>query len=180
MLPEVKNPEKGLADDVFDFVTRITPMVNVDLLVFDSSDRFLLTRRETDQFMCGWHVPGSIVRYKEDLQNRLKQLIKAEFDNMPISSLQMVCCYQIVLNKNRNKRGHFISFLYKGIAKEPVSKKQLNAISGKWFEQCPEDLIPVHEIYRNLMDGKSPISALNATFGDANLIFLTPPGYESP
>lgn len=171
MLPEVEDPEKGLADDVFDFVSRITPMVNVDLLVFDPSNKFLLTRRETDQFMSGWHVPGSIVRYKEDLRNRLKQLIKVEFGNMSILSLQMVCCYQIVLNKNRTRRGHFISFLYKGIADEPVSKGQLNAISGKWFAQCPEDLIPVHEIYRNLMSGKSPISALNGSFGDAKLLF---------
>ena len=179
MLPEVENPEKGLPDDVFDFVTRITPMVNVDLLVFGPSNKFLLTRRETDQFMSGWHVPGSIVRYKEDVQKRLEKLIKSEFGNMSISCLQMVCCYQIVLNKKRTKRGHFISFLYKGIAMDAVSKGQLSAISGKWFDQCPEDLIPVHEIYRNLMDGKTPINALNATFGDAKLLFTTTPGYES-
>ena len=72
MLPEVENPEKGLPDDVFDFVTRITPMVNVDLLVFGPSNKFLLTRRETDQFMSGWYVTGSIVRYKEDVQKRLE------------------------------------------------------------------------------------------------------------
>ena len=171
MLPEVENPEEGLADDVFDFVTPITPMVNVDLLVFDTSNKFLLTRRETDQFMSGWHVPGSIVRYKEDFQKRLEKLIKVEFCNMSISQLQMVCCYQIVLNKKRTRRGHFISFLYKGIAQKPASTRQLNTISGKWFDQSPEDLIPVHEIYRNFMDGNSPINALNATFGDAKLLF---------
>ena len=65
----------------------------------------------------------------------------------------------------------FISFLYKGIAQKPTSTRQLNTISGKWFDQSPEDLIPVHEIYRNFMDGNSPINALNATFGDAKLLF---------
>ena len=63
-LPSIVDPCLGLPDKVFDYVSAIMPMFNVDLLVYKSEDEFILTRRKNDHFSPGWHVPGSILRLK--------------------------------------------------------------------------------------------------------------------
>ena len=52
------DPRRGLPDDVFLFVSRIVPLVNVDLLIQDDRSRTLLTWRDDEFFGPGWHVPG--------------------------------------------------------------------------------------------------------------------------
>ena len=36
----IKNPEAGLPDDVFDFIGRNTPFVNIDLIVKNKEEKF--------------------------------------------------------------------------------------------------------------------------------------------
>ena len=44
------HPHEGLPPDVFRFVSRITPLINVDLLVQDDQGRTLLTWRDDEWF----------------------------------------------------------------------------------------------------------------------------------
>ena len=55
------NPECGLSDEVFLSLTRLTPMINVDLLIRDGAGRVLLTWREDQFYPAGWHIPGGII-----------------------------------------------------------------------------------------------------------------------
>jgi hypothetical protein len=48
----------GLPEELFLFVSRITPLINVDLLIQDDGRRTLLTWRSDRFFGPGWHVPG--------------------------------------------------------------------------------------------------------------------------
>ena len=61
---QIKNPSKGLPQEIFFFISRITPMINVDLLIKDEKGRTLLAWRD-DEFYKGWHIPGGIIRFKE-------------------------------------------------------------------------------------------------------------------
>lgn len=69
---QIKDPTVGLPEEVFLFISRITPMINVDLLIKDESGRTLLSWRD-DYTGKGWHVPGGIIRYKEKIDTRIKK-----------------------------------------------------------------------------------------------------------
>jgi|ETN02SMinimDraft_4_1059925.scaffolds.fasta_scaffold131854_2 colanic acid biosynthesis protein WcaH len=58
----IDNASVGLREELFRFVSRLTVMVNIDLLVKDELNRVLLSWRETEFSGAGWHVPGGIIR----------------------------------------------------------------------------------------------------------------------
>ena len=60
----IDDPRKRLPQPVFDLVSRITPVVNVDLLVRNERREVLLTWRH-DELYHGWHVPGGVVREQD-------------------------------------------------------------------------------------------------------------------
>jgi len=106
------DPTVGLPDDLFYFVSEITPMVNVDLLIKDPNGRVLLAWRDDPLAGQGWHLPGGIVRFRETLETRIQKVAETEvgalvdFDPAPVAINQ-------VINYHRETRGHFISILYK-------------------------------------------------------------------
>src|SRR6476661_4775370 len=69
VLASVSNPERGLPDEVFDFIRKVTPLVNVDLLI--RRDGMTLLAWREDEYETGWHIPGGIVRFRESLQSRI-------------------------------------------------------------------------------------------------------------
>jgi len=87
----ISNPSMGLPEDIFQFFSRNTPMVNVDLLIKDENGRTLLSWRGTQFSGVGWHVPGGIVRYKESLEYRIQKVAEIEigsavkFDPVPFA-----------------------------------------------------------------------------------------------
>ena len=68
----IDNPKIGLPEEIFKLVSRITPLINVDLLIKDRSNKTLLTwRNPGETTAAGWHIPGGIVRYKENVVDRI-------------------------------------------------------------------------------------------------------------
>ena len=65
------DPKSGLGDELFLFVSSLTTIVNVDLLVYNKQGQFLLTRRNDPHCGVGWHVPGGCVRFKETFEERI-------------------------------------------------------------------------------------------------------------
>ena len=63
---------------MFLFLSRICPLVNVDLLVQDDRGRTLLTWREDEYFGAGWHLPGGNIRYKESAVDRVRACARTE------------------------------------------------------------------------------------------------------
>jgi hypothetical protein len=66
---QIGDPRRGLPDAVFAFVSSVTPLVNIDLLVRNAAPQTLLTWRD-DEYYRGWHVPGGIIRFKERMVDR--------------------------------------------------------------------------------------------------------------
>jgi colanic acid biosynthesis protein WcaH len=149
----LQNPQQGLPDDVFRFLTRITPMINVDLLIKDDAGRVLLTWREDALHAPGWHVPGGIIRFKETAAARIDAVASVElgatvvFEDRPIAFNQ-------IITPGRDTRGHFISLLYDcSLTSEPDSTLRFfdgepEAGQWAWHQGCPDNLLSVHDIYR--------------------------------
>src|SRR5436190_1067201 len=72
------DPRQGLPEDVFLFASRIVPLINVDLLIQDARGWSLLTWRDDEFFGSGWHLPGSIIRYKETAAERVRACAREE------------------------------------------------------------------------------------------------------
>ena len=152
---KVRNPSNGLPDEIFYYISKTTPLVNVDLLIKDEVGRTLMSWRD-DQFAgFGWHVPGGIVRFKETLENRLRKVADNEigtsvnFDPKPLEINQIIV-------KARDTRSHFISILYKCSLSEELVLNN-NGLSSTdpgylmWHDSCPDNLLKYHEIYRKYL-----------------------------
>jgi len=152
---KIPDPSIGLPDDLFYYVSQITPLVNVDLLIKDENGRILLSWRNDKYCGKGWHVPGGIVRFKETLETRVKKVAESEigshvdFDPNPISINQIIL-YECDI------RSHFISVLYKCSLSSAFIPNN-NGLSSSdhgylmWHDSCPDDLLKYHEIYRKYL-----------------------------
>jgi colanic acid biosynthesis protein WcaH len=149
----IGEPVGGLPEDFFLFLSKYTPLINVDLLIQDDRGRTLLTWRDDETYGAGWHVPGGIIRYKETTEYRLhatalRELHAAiEFDPEPVTVMQY-------MNPARRERGHFISLLYRCRLTAPPDPA-LESRDGAplrdqwaWHQGCPANLIPAQKAYR--------------------------------
>ncbi|MEN6374037.1 MAG: NUDIX domain-containing protein [Smithella sp.] len=152
---QVADPSQGLPDEFFYYISRTTPLVNVDLLIKDEGGRTLLAWRSDQYAGQGWHIPGGIVRFKETLETRVQKVAereigrKIDFDPVPLAFNQLI-------HPDRSTRGHFISILYKCFLSStfvPENKELTPEDAGylEWHAHCPDNLIIYHEIYSNLI-----------------------------
>lgn len=79
----IGDPYQGLPKEIFLFVSRIAPLVNVDLLIQDDAERTLLTWRDDEFFGTACHVPGSVIRYKEMAADRTGPCAREELGALP-------------------------------------------------------------------------------------------------
>lgn len=155
----VGDARRGLPDPVFYLVSRLTPLVNVDLLIRDEAGRTLLTWREDAYYGAGWHIPGGIIRFKEAFGERIQAVAAGElgcsvtFDPVPLAVQQAMA-------EQRDDRGHFISLLFRcTLATSPDPARQHAAESGPprhgawaWHVGCPDNLLSVHRtLYRSFL-----------------------------
>lgn len=148
---KIQDPTKGLPEDVFYFISRNTPLVNVDLLVKDQKGRTLLAWRDDPYAGVGWHIPGGIVRFKETLEDRIQKVAESELGTKVKFDKKPIAVNEIIIPEYTN-RGHFISFLYSCKLQKEINTKELvvGTYIGEltWFASCPENIVRVHEIYR--------------------------------
>jgi ADP-ribose pyrophosphatase YjhB (NUDIX family) len=146
----------GLPEEVFLFVSRITPLINVDLLIRDDDGRTLLTWRSDRFYGPGWHVPGGIIRYKESAADRIRIVAerefgaRVEFDAFPILVHESI-------DSSRRDRGHFVSLLYKCHLASDLDQQRRYLREApspgqwQWHERCPENLIHEQRPYAVFM-----------------------------
>lgn len=153
---EIKNSLDGLPEDIFLFLTRVTPMINVDLLIKNKSSQTLLTWRDDGVVYSGWHVPGGIIRYKETISDRIKAVALIELGAKVTFKTKPLAVNEVIIPKMMN-RSHFISLLYECTLNSPLNN-EIKYKSGiakpgewAWHDTCPKDLIPVHGMYRKYL-----------------------------
>lgn len=154
---KVPDPHQGLPDEVFYYISRTTPLINVDLLIKDEKGRTLLAWRNDQYCGQGWHVPGGIIRYKETMRYRLDKVAALEI-GAPVKFEPAPLAINEIILKQKN-RGHFISILYRGFLPSsfvPANKGLKKSDAGylAWHDSCPDDILKTHEIYRQYIDQK--------------------------
>ena len=153
---QIQNPSEGLPEPVFLFISRLTPMVNVDLLIKDENNRTLLSWRDDVFHDPGWHIPGGIVRFKEKMEKRIQKVAETEigtvveFEPVPIAVNEFIC--------ERDTRGHFISLLYKCFLSGKYVPKNIGLTEKdmgylKWHDSCPSNFVKQQKIYRKFIQG---------------------------
>jgi len=152
----IPNPSEGLPEEVFLLISRLTPLVNVDLLIKDENNRTLLSWRDDKYTGTGWHLPGGIVRFKETLETRVKKVADIEIGTQMDTDLIPINMNQMIYEHEHDIRSHFISFLYKCFlpASFILKNKGLsNLDSGylEWHNTCPDNLLECQKIYKNFM-----------------------------
>jgi len=152
----IKNPSEGLPEEVFLFISRVSPLINVDLLIKNKKNQTLLAWRDDGYFPAGWHIPGGIVRYKEAISARIKAVAVVELGARVKCSNTPLLIREVIIPSFRN-RAHAISFLYKCSLTRPPAKS-LMYVKGvpkqgewAWHDRCPKDLISVHRMYRRFI-----------------------------
>jgi ADP-ribose pyrophosphatase YjhB (NUDIX family) len=152
----IPDPRQGLPEDVFLFVSRLTPLVNVDLLIQDNRGSTLLTWRDDGSSPAGWHVPGGIVRYLEPAAQRIRAVARGElhaevaFDPSPLALHELI-------DPTREVRGHFLSLLFRCRLLTPLEPLRRHdpanpkPDSWAWHASFPERMIPAHGIYRRFL-----------------------------
>lgn len=153
---EIAHPENGLPEEVFLYISKITPLVNVDLLIKDEIGRTLLSWRDDEFSGRGWHIPGGIIRFKETLETRIQKVAETEigatvsFDPVPLALHQCII-------PERETRGHFISILYRCFLPRAFIPQNKGLFEGDrgycvWHASCPDNLLKYHEIYRSYIN----------------------------
>jgi colanic acid biosynthesis protein WcaH len=148
----ISDARQGLPEEVFLFVSGITPLINVDLLIQDDADRTLLTWRDDEYCGQGWHIPGGIIRYKETSADRIRTCALEElgaevsFEAAPLLVLETI--------RPHRSRGHFISLLYRCRLLTPLNETLRAADSyphragtWRWHQGSPPDLLQEHAPY---------------------------------
>jgi len=145
------DPTAGLPYELFLFVSRLVPMVNVDLLISDDQGRILLTWREDEIHGAGWHVPGGMIRFKETAEERIRTTALDElgaevtFDSTPI--------VEQMIDPERQVRGHCVALLYRCCLtsgpSEALQFKDGEPTLGQWawHARYPENMIAAHKRY---------------------------------
>lgn len=146
-----REAEEGLPEDLFLFVSRVTPLINVDLLIQDGNKRTLLTWRDDGRFGRGWHIPGGVIRYKELAADRIQKCSQDEIGAGVEHEFSPTVIVETI--EEQRDRAHFVSLMYRCTLKsEPDPKRrageQPQVGEWKWHSSCPEDLLPVQRVYQ--------------------------------
>lgn len=153
VLGNTPDPRQGLPDDVFNFIRKVTPLVNVDLLV-RFEDRHLLAWRE-DEYETGWHIPGGIIRFREAMKTRIDAVASHEL-GATVHSEEEPCA----MNELRHhERGHFISLLFRCELTSELDPARMFAGRGRprhgslsWIRGIPNDLYRAQEFYASWLE----------------------------
>lgn len=155
------DPADGLPQSLFRYVSGITPLVNVDLLIRDDTGRTLLTWRDDENYGHGWHIPGGIVRYGETFMNRVQAVARDELGASVAADGEPLAINQVI-DRARKERGHFVSLLYRcQLTTPPDAARRAPAdvpLPGqwRWHGSAPDDLLPVQDFYRPYFASASP------------------------
>lgn len=158
----IKSAKDGLPIEVFYFVSQLTPLVNVDLLVKNKKGQVLLTWRHDRFYGPAWHVPGGIIRFKEKIEDRIQKVAQLELGASVRFAPEPIHIRGLI-NSERDVRGHFISllFLCELTSNLPQDRAFMKGDpkpgEWAWHNGAPNDLIKVHEAFREYINDTPPL-----------------------
>ena len=141
----IGDSKKGLPDEVFYFISKLTPLVNVDLLIKNEEGETLLTWRHDKYYGPAWHIPGGIIRFREKFETRIQKVAMSELGADIIHEEHPMAMRQC-FSKGNDVRGHFISLLFLCKLKALPTKTQF--LEGEpepgqwcWHKEAPKNML---------------------------------------
>lgn len=130
LLEKLSSP---ISPDVFRVLMRKTVSVPIELAVFNSNNQILMIFRKDEEYN-GHHLPGTVLRNDENVNDALKRLIAKELAGANILNINSVGWVEIPrgTNQEENPTRHEISLLHVGYLNDKYKG------SGEFF--YPEDL----------------------------------------
>ena len=103
----MRSTRKRIGEELYLAVSQLVPSVNVELLI-RSEDRTstLLTWRADQYYGPGWHVPGGVIRFKEEMKDRVEKVARREL-NRELASIEGPIGFHEMFNHTRDIRGIF-------------------------------------------------------------------------
>ena len=156
----ILSPSEGLSDEIFYFVGRLTPFINVDLLVKNELNQTLLSWRDETMYKnrvgAGWHIPGGIIRFRETISERLKQVALLEMGGILTSFSEQPIAVNQIIDYEAKDRSHFISLLYECKLEKSykINNKNLSYDDPgflEWHSTVPKNLLKNHQIYKDFI-----------------------------
>ena len=153
---QVKNPSKGLPEDLFHYISSATPIINVELLIKNENGNSLLSWRDDPYAGKGWHMPGGVIRFKETIKERIDEVVRTEIGTFIDSYIEEPVTINEIFDHEREVRSHFISLLYRcslpvGFIPKNTAISRFDPGYLMWHKTCPRDLLKLHEIYRKYL-----------------------------
>ena len=152
LLARLSGPGADLPPALFRFVTEVVATPNIDLLVHDPAKGVLLAWRD-DPFGQGWHVPGSIIRHREEIAHRIAACARDELGCEVVAGDGPAALVQIF-----DDRGHSVSLCFCATLAGTPTRRVLAPGQDpepgdlRWFATPPPDLYPSHRAYRALLE----------------------------
>ncbi len=148
---KIDDPNKGLPEDVFLFLSEISPLPNVDLFVHDNNNRVLLAWRNDPWWGTGWHIPGGIIRINESFEERIQRTAQAELGTRVFFKEDPLEIRQII-NKEFKTRSHHITIVFDCQVPDDYvidngSLEEHETGYLAWHEHCPNNILRCHEFY---------------------------------
>lgn len=146
-------PQNGIPEELFMFISTISPIPNVDILLTDRN-RILFTWRDDTIYGKGWHIPGGCIRMHESIEERLLKTALTELGTDKIVICDSpICVKDAIIEEKRDLlirdrvRGHNVALLQRcelqaGVEIENVSNDEHTAGYRKWFSRLPDDMLP--------------------------------------
>ena len=162
VLEHVSDATISLPQDIFYFVSQLTPMINVDLLIKNKAGQVLLTWRDDRFYGPAWHLPGGIIRFKETFESRVTKVAEIEL-GASVKFLPEPIHVRGLINPYRNIRGHFISllFLCELTSELDSGREHVSGVprTGQWawHDKAPSNLLKAHEGFRAYIDDTPPL-----------------------
>tara|TARA_Y100000590_G_scaffold327041_1_gene371243 strand:- start:1047 stop:1475 length:429 start_codon:yes stop_codon:yes gene_type:complete len=130
---------KRVSDEDYKKFSKFFTFSCVDLLIFDG-DNILLTKRTIKPFKGYWHLPGTIIRRNEKIQNAVKRAAKEEL------GIQVSITKELGIYESINSFRHDISngFLVKTKTKKEI-KIDFQSNEHKFFKKLPTKIPPHHK-----------------------------------
>jgi|SRR3989338_7073753 len=135
--------KRYLTDDEYAFIFQRVPRLCLDFAII-KDNQILLAQREIDPLKGCWHLPGGMVRYKENVDQAAERILKSELGAKPLS--KKFLGYMEFPNEI-NEHGipvHSVSIVFlTELASEEISRsKQAHRV--KFFSDLPEYIHPIH------------------------------------
>jgi colanic acid biosynthesis protein WcaH len=152
----IPDKKSGLPEDLYYFISRVTPLVCVDLLIRDMQGRILLSWRDDEYYGNGWHIPGGIVRFKETFEQRIQRTAEREigvivnFDPKPI-------WIENLIDPEQDNLGHIIAFVYRCYVPDSFIPDNSNRKHGdvgylEWHKTITDNLLKIQNYFKGFIN----------------------------